>query len=244
MLGGDTWRGYDDLLVHLRQLRSVQPSAPRLVSAFEAAGFEVWGEALRGKAAWGARGKSERKASAGATHLDGQFNSFANRTAKSSHAVLRRLAEILASGGQPIVSPFHGGTNFGFLAGRVAGGHGGFVTTRAAADAPLGEAGTRGKTYHAIRRLVTFASHFSHVFAELDPDYQPIVLDPEPRMGESSDGVPTPGVPASGISGLAGVHGAHAAASSGGSGEPGEAAASALSHCADPKGALCLSLDR
>ena len=33
----DTWRGYNDLLMHLRQLRTVQPTAPRLVSAFEAA---------------------------------------------------------------------------------------------------------------------------------------------------------------------------------------------------------------
>ena len=45
----DTWRGWDDLLVHLRQLRTVQPAAPRLVSAFDPAGFDTWGAAHRGR---------------------------------------------------------------------------------------------------------------------------------------------------------------------------------------------------
>lgn len=143
----DTWRGYDDLLVHLRQLRSVQPSAPRIVSAFEVADADVWGG-------------------------PGDHNT------KPAPAVLRRLAEILASGAQPIVSPFHAGTNFDFLAGRRAGGPGNFVATSAANDPPLQESGARSEKYHAIRRLITFANHFSHVFAELDPDYHPIVFDP------------------------------------------------------------------
>lgn len=164
----DTWRGYEHLLAHLRQLRIVQPDAPRLVT-FEAAEVEVWG----GEAGHTRRGKGAK------TH---------DRRAKPAGEVLRHLAEVLAAGAQPIVSPFHAGTNFEFLAGRIAGRPDGFVTTAGAHDPPLGQAGTRGEKYHIIRRLITFAHHFSHIFAELDADYQPIVIDPV--QSETGDGRP------------------------------------------------------
>lgn len=142
----DTWQGDQDLLVNLRQLRTVQPEAPRLVHAFEGLSAQAWGEPRVG--------------------------------GLPPAALLRRLAEILAAGAQPIVTPFHGGTNFGFLAGRLPGRGGGTLTTTGAAGPPLGEAGARGETYRQIRRIVTFASQFGHVFADLDPDYQPVALDP------------------------------------------------------------------
>ena len=40
----DTWRGCEELLVHLRQLRLVQPKAPRIVSQFNPGGTDIWGE--------------------------------------------------------------------------------------------------------------------------------------------------------------------------------------------------------
>lgn len=141
----DTWRGRDELLLHLRQLRSVQRDAPRLVSAFQAATPETWGEA---------RGDD-----------------------LSASGLLHRLAQVLAAGAQPIVSPFHGGTNFGFLGGRIPGAADRYAATTAAPDAPLGEAGARGPKYNLIKRLLTFARDFSYVFADLDPDYHPITLD-------------------------------------------------------------------
>ncbi|MHC4217234.1 MAG: beta-galactosidase [Planctomycetota bacterium] len=141
----DTWRGWDELLVHLRQLRVVQPDAPRLVSEFNPATFDVWGE----------------------TH----------REDKQPGTVMQWLAQVLATGAQPVVWPFHGGTNFGFLGGRRAGRPDGFVSTRPVAAAPLGEAGGRGPKYYAMKRLVSFANHFGHVFADLDPDYHPVALD-------------------------------------------------------------------
>ena len=76
-----------------------------------------------------------------------------------------------------MVWPFHGGTNFGFLGGRRAGEPDAFVTTAAAAGAPLGETGGRGDKYNAVKRLITFARHFQHVFADLAPDYHPVALD-------------------------------------------------------------------
>jgi len=141
----DTWRGRDELLVHLRQLRVVQPKAPRVVSQFNPAGLDIWGE----------------------PRADGM----------EPEALLQWLAQVLAAGAQPVVWPFHGGTNFGFIGGRRAGRPDGFVTTDAAAGAPLGETGSRGAKYLVIKRLVNFASQFSHVFADLTPDYHPVTLD-------------------------------------------------------------------
>jgi beta-galactosidase len=143
----DTWGCDDDMLANLRQLRTVQPGAPRLVSAFEKATQSAWGR---------------RPANAMTADL-----------------VLRRLAEILAAGGQPIVTPFHAGTHFGFSGGALPGLAGGLVTTAAATGAVLGEAGARTARYGMLRRIVTFASHFGHVFSDLDPDYQPVALDPD-----------------------------------------------------------------
>src|SRR5690606_8554985 len=88
----DTWRGYEDLLVNLRQLRIVQPTAPRIVSTFDPATLEIWGEDQRARRGKGAKAEQ-------------------SKLVKSPQDVLRRLAEVLAAGAQPVVSPFHGGTN-------------------------------------------------------------------------------------------------------------------------------------
>lgn len=141
----DSWQGSDDLLANLRQLRLVQPDAPRLVSAFDPAAVAVWGRPAG--------------------------------TPMAPATAMRRFAEILAAGGQPVVSPFHGGTNFGFLGGSLAGPEGGTVTTSAAVGAPLGEAGGTGDTWRLLRRVATFADEFQHLFADLDPEYQPVALD-------------------------------------------------------------------
>ena len=89
--------------------------------------------------------------------------------------VLRRAAEVLAAGGQYVVGPFHGGTNFGFMGGQMAGGT---MATSAAAGAPLGEAGATSDTYRALKRLSCFARDFGSVFASLDPDAVPTILAP------------------------------------------------------------------
>ena len=51
-------------------------------------------------------------------------------------------------------------------------------TTSAAPGAMLTEGGARTPTYRAVKLLAQFAHHFGHVFADLEPDYQPVVLDP------------------------------------------------------------------
>jgi beta-galactosidase len=130
----------------------------------------------------------------------------------SRDEVMLRMAQVLAAGGQPLISPFHPAANLGFLSGRLtadehhvaatgasAEAFGRFVATRPALDAPLDESGERGPKYAALKRMASFATSFGHVFTELDPDHHPIVVDVEsmtarPRGGRSGKG----GVPSGG----------------------------------------------
>ena len=149
----ETWRGWDHMLSHVRQLRTVQPDAPRIVSELEVAPLLGWGDTPP--------------------------------KPRSPEEVLHHFAEVLAGGGQPIVAPFHGGTSFGFLGGLLPGDPGRAITTEVAAAAPLGEAGERTDTYRAMRRLAQFASQFAPVFADADPDYQPVTVEPVPPASAS-----------------------------------------------------------
>lgn len=92
--------------------------------------------------------------------------------------VLRRLCEISAGGGQFNISTFAGGTNFGFSGGRLASAPDAMVTTSASAGCVLDEAGRPAETFHAVRRVAHAASRFARVFANLDPSFQPITVDP------------------------------------------------------------------
>lgn len=91
---------------------------------------------------------------------------------------LTGLATILAAGAQPIVAPFHGGTHFDRLGGRIPGPDGGTPTPAAAVGAPIGESGERGPLYHRLRRLAWFSSSFGHVFGDLQPDVHSTVQVP------------------------------------------------------------------
>jgi len=102
--------------------------------------------------------------------------------------VQRRLAEILAGGGQYNLAPFHGGTNFGFNAGRLDGAPDQFAVTSNDMGSPLAEWGGPGHCYHAVRRISTFASQFGRVLANLDPQYQPVLLDPQTLRGPKRGG--------------------------------------------------------
>jgi hypothetical protein len=97
---------------------------------------------------------------------------------KTPQRVLRRLAEILAAGGQFNVSPFFGGTNFGFSGGRLAGTPDAFITTSSDRDAPLNEVGLPASSYSAVRRIATFASRFSRILSHIDPRRTTVALHP------------------------------------------------------------------
>jgi len=152
----ETWNGWDDLLVNLRQMRAFQPNAPRMVTSFFAAEHSCWGDEFTNERSW--------------------------------KPALYNFAQILSAGAQPMVAPFHGGTNFGFLAGRIPGREDGFLTTAAVLRAPLGEAGMRGEKYAALKRIATFAAQFGSIFADLDPDYQPVTVALDHVTGSANPG--------------------------------------------------------
>lgn len=152
----DTWQGWDELLVHLRQIRTIQPDRPAIVSGFDPASIVTWGEKIT--------------------------------VSKTPGQILHRLAQVLTAGAQPIVAPFHGGSNVGAVGGRLAGDPDRYITQATAAGAPLGEAGSRTGAYDIIKRLVTFANYFGHVFGELDPAGHGPVLDVDSLVASSSGG--------------------------------------------------------
>jgi hypothetical protein len=116
-------------------------------------------------------------------------------SSKTPQRVLRRLAEILAAGGQFNISPFFGGTNFGFSGGRLAGTPDGFITTSSDRDAPLNEVGVPSASYNVVRRIATFASRFSRLLSHIDPRRATVSLHPNavarttPPKGETGAAV-------------------------------------------------------
>lgn len=90
----------------------------------------------------------------------------------------QRLAQILAAGGQYNIQPFHAGTNFGFWGGRLPEVPGAYAPPAANHGAILTETGVPGPAYSAVRRISTFASRFGRLFANLDPEFRPVVAAP------------------------------------------------------------------
>ncbi|MFN3165671.1 MAG: beta-galactosidase [Phycisphaeraceae bacterium] len=96
-----------------------------------------------------------------------------SRVSASQHEY--RMAGLIGVGAQFNQYLFHGGTNFGFFAGRTSTNDHAYLTTGYDYDAPLGEAGARGDKYAATKRLCTFASHFGHVLAARDHTPAPAI---------------------------------------------------------------------
>lgn len=154
----DTWTGNTQMLANLRQLAAVRPTKPRIVSSFPVGSPEYWGAPAR------------------------------TGPAMDASLLQRHLAETLAAGAQFNVEPFCGGTNFGFLGGRLGGWSEAFATTSNDQSAPLDEYGRPTALLPALRRVSMFASTFGRVFANLEPKRQGVNLLPDSvfaRDGES-----------------------------------------------------------
>ncbi len=107
--------------------------------------------------------------------------------AMSTPALVRRMAEILAGGGQFNVTPFSGGRNFGFWPGRLPESLDLFATSEFGKDAAVTETAKPAASHAAVRRIAHLASRFGRVFANLDPSFQPIAIDPE-SFGDDAAG--------------------------------------------------------
>lgn len=92
----------------------------------------------------------------------------------------RRLGEILAAGGQFNLAPAVSGTSFGFWAGQASHGEHRFHAPTQDLGGVIGEDGRPSEHYFHVRRIATFASAFSRVFASLEPDRHTVILDPAP----------------------------------------------------------------
>ncbi len=149
----DTWCAGEHLAGDLRQLRVVQPQAPRFVCDYPTGHADRWG--------------------------------VCHETGPDADRVLYDLAQILASGAQYNLQPFHGGTNLTAGAGRGVGLTDGFITTSYDVDAPLHEGGARGAKFNTVKRISTFANHFGRVFAHLDGESMHAAVLPSPGGGAS-----------------------------------------------------------
>ncbi len=116
----------------------------------------------------------------------GWFDSWGNPHSEVDPAgdVLHRMAGVLSAGAMFNLYMFHGGTNFGFNAGRSTADPSCFITTSYDYDAPLREAGGRGEKFMAVKRIATFASQFHQVFANLSTD------PPHTTVAPQGDGHP------------------------------------------------------
>jgi len=94
------------------------------------------------------------------------------------------LAQVVAAGAQFTVTPFAGGTNFGFQSGRVAGDCEAYQTPSQDNGAPISEIGDRTDSYYLLRRLCTFSSQFGKVFSSLNIEPESAVLAVEPLAGD------------------------------------------------------------
>lgn len=101
---------------------------------------------------------------------------------EDSRLTQRRLAEVLAGGGQFNLSPFCSGTNLGFSGGRLDDAPNTFAATETGKGGLLDPAGAQDSAYRLVRRVTHLASRFGRVFAHLDPAYQPVGIAPmEPQ---------------------------------------------------------------
>lgn len=97
--------------------------------------------------------------------------------------IARRLAEILAAGGQFNIAPFHGGAHGGFWAGRDPVAPDAFLATSNDQGAPLNELGLPGACYEQVRAISTFASRFARVLSHIEPTRSHASVAPGSRLG-------------------------------------------------------------
>lgn len=146
----DTWSGRDQMLMHLRQLRSIHPTKPLIVGDFWTGEVDCW--------------------------------AYDRPTPPTPSQLMHQLGQAVAAGAQFNLSPFHGGTNFAFSGGRIAGYIDRYVTASADGQAPLSEAGLPSASYWLLRRLCMFVSSFSKIFSSIDLGFISAVQALEPPV--------------------------------------------------------------
>ncbi|HLO41079.1 MAG TPA: beta-galactosidase [Phycisphaerales bacterium] len=167
----DCWSGTEHMLPALRQLSFVRPDQPRIVVDFPLGEIP----------------------SVGSQDASSDFVRGGTEAPLDAWALQRRLAEITAGGGQFNLQPFAGGSTNGFLAGRLPLGPAVFAGRSYERGGAILESGAAGPSFHAIRRIATFASRFARVLSSLDQNFQPVALDTStPRLDAKARSAKSP----------------------------------------------------
>ena len=154
----EVWEGWSDLFSHLRQLRTVQPNAPRFVEIRE----EAARDAGRNQIVLAEKHKGNERARTSSNQL---ANANANTNGWSDGMeYLRRMGQILCAGGQPT------------LPGVAR------IDRTNAVPAMLDAVGQPDNNTRQLRRMVSFSSNFGFVFAGADGSKQASVQDLDSLM--------------------------------------------------------------
>jgi len=156
----DCWEESENLLAGIRQLATVQDRFPRIAIVRDPAATSVWGDD-----AGSARKLEER-----------------------IHALPRKVAEVLAAGGMPIVADAVGGTHAEGTAGRRAVRPplpSAYFSTVEPRGILVDVHGDLRPEAAELRRLLRFAAGFGSVFAEAEVEHQPVVVNPDGEDGDS-----------------------------------------------------------
>lgn len=156
----DCWEESENLLAGMRQLATVQDRFPRIAVIRDSAAASVWGE-------------SEQAA-----------RDFADRV----RTMPRKVAEVLASGGMPIVADAVAGVHSEGTAGRRSARPpraGAFFATVEPRGILVDAHGDLRPEAAELRRLLRFGSSFGHVFADAEVEHQPVVVNPDGNDGDA-----------------------------------------------------------
>ena len=115
--------------------------------------------------------------------------------ALSPENLLHGIAEVLSAGAQVSLSPFHGGTHWGFTAGATLSHYtgSGYLTTSHGCGSPLSESGFRTAKYDAVKRIAVFQNQFGSVLANLSAAPASVIASPSVRIGSQISVVHLPG---------------------------------------------------
>ena len=154
----ETWSGWDDLFSNVRQVGGLQPDRPRVCFI----------------------DRSMQESGLRRSELSSE--------AVAGEALVGRMAQVIAAGGQPIVAHAVAGR---FSSGAVGRDDFGAISPDPFVDVLIDEQGDVTDLGRRVGRIARFARDFGSLLSDLDPDDRPLVMDPQ--SGESSIVIPREG---------------------------------------------------
>ena len=148
----ETWIGWDDLFMNVRQMSMIQPESPRICMV-------------------------DRSSEASAFHRPGQATSPVD-----AGSVVDRLVQVVAAGGQPILSH---AVDVRLPSGSCGRDEHGPISPSPFTSPVVDARGEPTELGFAVGRFARFVRDFSTTVADLDPDDRPITRDMNDTVGGS-----------------------------------------------------------